>query len=148
MHGGELLHSLKLTDPKFWANELLPSNVSLFAALEPFRPDILSHASVDSAAYPISRDIAYLPFALTFEYDSADADAAVLNAAAEATARITQVAIAHGQDIARATPYGNYALAATTSAVDLWGQKLHGLKLVKQKYDPTDVMGLTGGWKI
>ena len=116
--------------------------------MEPFRADILSHAPVTSAAYPPSRDIVYFPTALAYQYDSQEADPAVLHAAAQSTAHLTKVALSLGQDIREAAPYGNYALAAITTSQDLYRSKLLDLGLLRAKYDPMNVMSLTGGWKI
>lgn len=138
----------KRTTPKFWGNELLSFNVSLSFTMEQFLPDILSHASVDSASYPPTRDTRYLPLGLAWAWDAPDADPAVFASAAQSAAHLAQVAMSLGQDIADAAPYGNYAFAETTSVEVLWGDKLAGLKAVQAVYDPGDVMGLTGGWKV
>lgn len=103
---------------------------------------------MDTAAYPPSRDVVYQPTCITFQYDSEDADLIVMNAAGQAAEHLTEIALSLGQDVSKAAPYGNYALAATTTAEDIYQDKLPYLKLIKASYDPTNVMGLAGGWKI
>ena len=43
--------------------------------------------------------------------------------------------------------YGNYANAETPLA-DIYGENLPGLRALKAKIDPKNVMGLSGGFKF
>ena len=59
---------------------------------------------------------------------------------------LTQVAVAEGQDIAETSLYPNYAIYNTTME-RIYADNLPRLREVKAKYDPFNVMGLSGGWK-
>ena len=61
--------------------------------------------------------------------------------------QLTDVAVAQGQDIENAALYGNYAIDGTPLE-RLFGDNLDQLQATKQKYDPQNVMGLAGGWKL
>ena len=68
-------------------------------------------------------------------------------AARQSAAHLTQVALNEGQDIANAPLYGNYAMF-DTSLERVFGDELDKLKALKAQYDPSNVMGLAGGWKF
>lgn len=60
---------------------------------------------------------------------------------------LTQLANAEGQDISDAALYGNYAIFSTPVSRIL-GNNVETLANVKTVYDPNNVMGLAGGWKL
>lgn len=60
---------------------------------------------------------------------------------------LTAVAQGEGQNIADAALYGNYAIA-DTPLERIFGANLPSMRVAKQKYDPQNVMGLAGGWKL
>lgn len=61
---------------------------------------------------------------------------------------LTEVAVSEGQVLVPAAPhYPNYALYGTSLA-SIYGTSLPEMVAVKEEYDPQNVMGLTGGWKI
>ena len=62
-------------------------------------------------------------------------------------ASLVGVGIQDGQDLKNAAPYGNYALFGTPLE-ELYGGNLERLREIRMKYDPEDVMGLAGGWKL
>lgn len=69
------------------------------------------------------------------------------SAAIRSAQQLASVAEAAGQDISDAALYGNYAIASTPLE-RIFGDNLEQLKTTKQKYDPGNVMGLAGGWKL
>ena len=62
---------------------------------------------------------------------------------------IRDIAVREGQDVVggKNAKYPGYA-AFWTPLEDLYGESLPRLKEVKKKYDPEDVMGLAGGYKL
>ena len=62
-------------------------------------------------------------------------------------ASLVEVGIQNGQDLENAAPYINYALFGTPLKT-LYGEHLGRLGEIKKKYDPDNVMGLAGGWKL
>jgi hypothetical protein len=115
-------------------------------AVEPFLPSILTH-STSPSAYPPSRKQRYLPLNVYFEWALTTSDTAYQNAARKSAAHLTDVAVSLGQDVADAALYGNYAIFDTPVS-RLYGDNLPKLQAIKALYDPSDVMGLTGGFKI
>ena len=119
---------------------------------EPFLPSILSHAphlpSLPDSAYPASRKTAYLPTNINVGYINPAADKLVHETVIDAGKRLRAVATAAGQDIEKgASSYPNYA-AYGTQPDEIWGSNLPLLRKFKKVYDPSNVMGLAGGFKI
>lgn len=65
----------------------------------------------------------------------------------ESAAVLTSTAVQLGQDVADATLYGNYAVAGTPLE-RIYGDNVDELHELKLRYDPGNVMGLAGGWKL
>lgn len=58
------------------------------------------------------------------------------------------MAVAEGQSAVPSAPhYPNYAIYSTPLS-EIWGTSLSVLTTLKETYDPNDVMGLAGGWKV
>lgn len=112
---------------------------------EPFLPTILNHGS--ASAYPFNRARSFLPSNLNFIWTSPEDDRLVQDAIRQSGQQLTQVAISDDPAVARAPVYGNYALFGE-SVERLYGPSLPKLKAIEAKYDPKNVMGLAGGWKI
>jgi Berberine and berberine like len=55
--------------------------------------------------------------------------------------------IKDGQDLMNKSPYVNYALFGTPLE-RMYGGQLQRLREIRQRYDPEDIMELTGGWKF
>ena len=68
-------------------------------------------------------------------------------AARQSAARLTQVAVSEGQDVADAALYNNYAIF-DTPLERIYGGNVERLRALKTQYDPENVMGLAGGWKF
>ena len=56
-------------------------------------------------------------------------------------------ALADGQNVSHAAKYVNYALFGTPLE-DMYGGNVERLREIKAVIDPSDVMGLAGGWKF
>ncbi|EKM52439.1 uncharacterized protein PHACADRAFT_211693 [Phanerochaete carnosa HHB-10118-sp] len=138
-----------VNETTFWSTQLASSSaVELVYSVEVFLPNILQHAPEGSSAYPPTRSTQYLPLAMNFQYTSASDDALITGAMASSAAQLGGVAAAQGQNTAEVPVYGNYATTQSFSAERIFGANLAQLQSIKQKYDPSNVMGLTGGWKI
>jgi hypothetical protein len=98
-------------------------------------------------AYPPTRDITYQPFNIFFSYALDLLDEVIFSAIRESADRIRDVAIADGQDIRNAPLYPNYAIF-DTPLEDMYGGNVGRLQALKQNVDPSNVMGLAGGWKF
>ena len=68
-----------------------------------------------------------------------------LSAVKQSAERIREVALTEGQDVGAKFP--GYA-AYDTPLKDIYGENLPRLQELKASVDPTNVMGLTGGFKI
>lgn len=116
-------------------------------AVEPFLPSLFARGSTRTAAYPPARARALLPLSLCRSWTDAAADARLWAAMMQSADNVKAKAVSLGQDVRDAPLYGNYALF-TTPVEDIFGQSLPRLRGVKGRYDPRDVMGLAGGWKV
>ena len=114
--------------------------------VEPFLSSHLSHNSSPSA-YPPSRSQGLLPLNLYFAWSPASSDRAFHDAIRASAAAIKAKAVALGQDVANAFVYSNYALFSTPLE-KIYGQHLERLRSIKEQYDPHDVMGLAGGFRL
>jgi hypothetical protein len=62
-------------------------------------------------------------------------------------ATLVKAGIQDGQNLTHAVPYTNYAFLGTPLE-SMYGDNLKRLREIRERYDPTDVMGLAGGWKF
>ncbi|KAH9848116.1 FAD-binding domain-containing protein [Lenzites betulinus] len=137
-----------LNETKFWGSRLSLEGGTFFSYdVEPFLSSLFSHAPEGSSAYPPSRAQGLLPLNIFFGWPFEISDDIMQDAVRQSAAHLTQVVIDEGQDIADAALYGNYAIFDTPTE-RVFGASLPKLKEIKVKYDPENVMGLTGGWKI
>lgn len=68
-------------------------------------------------------------------------------ATVQSSVHLKAVATSEGQDISEAPLYGNYAIAGTP-VEQIFGDSLPRMRATKERVDPQNVMGLTGGWKV
>ncbi|KAF8630782.1 hypothetical protein AX15_002730 [Amanita polypyramis BW_CC] len=115
-------------------------------SVEPFLPDILSHNNVPTA-YPPTRNKSYLPLFLYYAWIDKSRDGSISDGIKESAERIRDAAIADGQDIASAPLYPNYAISGTP-LTEMYGDNVDELMQLKQRIDPANVMGLTGGFRF
>ncbi|KAG1748461.1 FAD dependent oxidoreductase [Suillus paluster] len=114
--------------------------------VEPFIPSIYSHSTTPSA-YPPSRDRGLLLLDIYFAWTSLTSDGIMQQAVRDSAAHLRQLAITEGQDIADAASYGNYAIFDTLLS-NIYGENVPRLQAIKTAVDPTNVMGLAGGFKF
>ncbi|EIN06230.1 FAD-binding domain-containing protein, partial [Punctularia strigosozonata HHB-11173 SS5] len=140
-----------LNETVFWGTALAqidPTAQHVFI-MEPFLPSVLSHGA--ASAYPVTREITFLPSLLQAFYTDPAANQIFQRAMQQSTAYLHDVAIDIGDslpfDSKYVVVYGNYA-NAETRVEDIYGANLDRLRVIKQRWDPENVMGLTGGWKI
>ncbi|QRV84351.1 FAD-binding domain protein [Ceratobasidium sp. AG-Ba] len=131
-----------------WGQKLL-ANAANFVSydVEPFLPSMTSRSK--GGAYP--HEDYLIPLNLYYAWQGSANDAACIDALAASAQLIYNQAVAEGQDIAgsKQIKYGNYAPAAATQDLEsIYGANLPRLKEIKAKYDPTNIMGLAGGFKF
>ncbi|KAH9915760.1 FAD dependent oxidoreductase [Amylocystis lapponica] len=141
--------TLPLLDTVFNLTEYWGTKLAAFGSftysMEPFLPNILTHGGM--SAYPPSRERRFLPSTLSVSWTDPENDAVMYDAAVQAAAAVLDAATAQGQDLTNASRYGNYAIYGTP-VEDIYGDHLDALRVIKELYDPGDVMGLAGGWKF
>ena len=71
----------------------------------------------------------------------------VFSSITESAERIRDAAIADDQDISNAPLYPNTAIFSTPLE-NMYGGNVARLEALKQVVDPSNVMGLAGGWKF
>ncbi|EMD36843.1 hypothetical protein CERSUDRAFT_51643 [Gelatoporia subvermispora B] len=135
-----------LNETKFWGEQLaLDSATFISYDVEPFLPSIFSHGS--ESAYPPDRSRGLLPLNIYYAWLLPSSDDTLQDAARQSASFLTQTAISDGQDIGDAALYGNYAIFSTNIS-QIYGGNLERVQAIKAKYDPQNVMGLAGGWKL
>ncbi|KAF8344646.1 FAD dependent oxidoreductase [Amanita rubescens] len=133
-------------ETSFWGQALSDKGGSVMYTVEPFLPSILSHNTTPTA-YPPTRDHVYLPLGIIFSWLDAAYDDCFYDAIRQSAECIRAVAIEDGQDIAHAPLYPNYAIFDTPLR-DMYGANVDKLHMLRERVDPHDVMGLTGGFKF
>ncbi|KAH8984844.1 FAD-binding domain-containing protein [Lactarius akahatsu] len=131
----------------FWGGKIgaLNPNVTVSLACEAFLKDLFSHGS--DSAYPPDRSRALFPTAVTITYNNASLDDTVSKAVRSLSDTVAAAAVADGQNVSHAAVYPNYALF-DTPLEEIYGANLLRLHGIKKAVDPTNVMGLAGGFKI
>ncbi|KAJ8590729.1 FAD-binding domain-containing protein [Rhizopogon salebrosus TDB-379] len=131
----------------FWGKSLEHSSAWFISYdVEPFLPSVFDHSSTPSA-YPPNRDRALLPLNIYFAWIHGSSDGIMQEAARDSAAHLRQLAIAGGQDVADAASYSNYAIFDTPLG-RIYGDNVPRLQAIKAAVDPTNVMGLAGGFKF
>ncbi|KAG6839526.1 hypothetical protein C0991_001860 [Blastosporella zonata] len=135
-----------LNETVFWGSRLsLLSGSFISYDVEPFLPDIFSHGA--PSAYPPVRNSGLSPFNIYFAWALEISDHEFREAARQSAAQIKSVALAEGQDISDLGTYPNYAIY-DTPLNGLYGDNVAKLQALKETVDPTNVMGLAGGFKF
>lgn len=110
---------------------------------------MFQHATPDSSAYPPTRSQLYFPLSINHEWTLPQFDELVADAMASSVIQLDHVAVASGQKHTDSTPvYGNYALPQSYTSERIFGAQLARLRVIKEQYDPGNVMGLSGEWKV
>ena len=123
---------------------ILP-HASVAITFEPFDSGLFSHGS-DSASPP-DRSRALFPTTVTFTFSNASLDETMAKALRNYSDAVSAAAVADGQNVSHAAVYPNNALF-DTPLEDLYGDNLPRLRAIKQAFDPKNVMGLAGGFKL
>ncbi|KAM6499466.1 hypothetical protein JOM56_004974 [Amanita muscaria] len=100
-----------------------------------------------SSAYPPTRDTVFSPFIAYFGWLDEAMDNQAINNVKESVARIRQAVIEDGQNITSAPKYPNYALF-DTPVDEMYGGNINRLQALRSRVDPSNVMGLAGGFKF
>ncbi|KAL0575655.1 hypothetical protein V5O48_006311 [Marasmius crinis-equi] len=137
-----------VNETKFWGSRASLLSGSLISYdVEPFHPSLLSHSSSPSA-YPPTRDKFYLPLNIYWAWGLSLSDDVLHDSVRQSTAHLESVAVAEGQSgVDTTSPYLNYAIY-DTSVSRIYGDNLSRLQAIRARVDPTNVMGLAGGFKI
>ncbi|ESK91304.1 FAD-bindingdomain-containingprotein [Moniliophthora roreri MCA 2997] len=138
-----------VNETRYWGSRLssLDSGTLASYAVEPFLPSILSHTTLASA-YPPTRTTAFLPLNLYYAWLLPSFDNDSQDAARESVRYLTEVALAEGQTgVDTAALYPNYAIYDVPVS-RLYGSNVATMQAVKARVDPSNVMGLAGGFKI
>ena len=120
-------------------------NVLVVYSLDPFESNFLTHGG--PSAYPPNRSLAVLPSSIYCGWTNNSADKYIVDAMRRSAASLVAAGIQDGQDLDKAAPYVNYALFGTPLE-KMYGQHLGRLREIRKMYDPEDIMGLAGGWKL
>ncbi|KAF8884013.1 FAD-binding domain-containing protein [Infundibulicybe gibba] len=126
-----------------WGQNLAPAFV--MNIVEVFLPTYFSHGA--ASAYPPDRSKFDQPINTYIAWDSPDHTSVVHSAAGAMDKKFREVAEIDGQDITAAACYPNIA-APDTPLENMYGRNLDRLRHIKRVYDPEDVMGLAGGYKL
>ena len=133
---------------QYWGTALSRASATFISYdVEPFLPTLFTHGTHSTSAYPPTRAVALFPVNIDYVWGLPADDALMRDAATHSAAQLTRVAVAEGQDIVDAPLYGNYAIAGTR-AERIFGDSLPRMRATKRRYDPENVMGLAGGWKV
>ncbi|KAF5345704.1 hypothetical protein D9758_013041 [Tetrapyrgos nigripes] len=109
----------------------------------------LIHPFVDpkDSAYPHSTARQITPANVFIFYNNVSDRDYMSNAIREFSLEIQKVAIEEGWSRPDDILYSNYAVAGTPLEL-IYGDNIERLRALKKIVDPTNVMGLTGGWKV
>jgi len=125
--------------------------VAFSYAVEPFLSSYLSHAKSPSAwpAPPVREPRnAPNPLLVYFAWSNSLYDNEFIAAVEESVNRLATVAKEEGLLSDHPTAlYGNY-VDNKTPLVDIYGENLPKLQALKATIDPTNIMGLTGGFRF
>ncbi|KAI0317688.1 FAD dependent oxidoreductase [Amylostereum chailletii] len=134
---------------QFWSARLTAVEPDTFLTInsEPFSDALYSYSPSSPSAYPPTRDLPLTPLNIDVGWSDPANDAFMRATLAQATADLHAAAVKLGQAVEDDFLYGNYALADTP--VDkIYGKNVERLRAIKRKYDPGNVMGLAGGFKL
>jgi FAD/FMN-containing dehydrogenase len=133
---------------EYWGTQAADKTLVFISIdVEPFTSNYFSFSQ--GGAYPHTSASPLDPILLYFAWVSSEFDDYYHSAIKEAAAAILQAAIDDGQDVggAKQIVYPNYAVYDTPLA-NLYGSNVQRLETIRKLYDPTNVMGLTGGFKL
>jgi len=137
-----------LNETIYWGTALsLKSGTFISYDVEPFLPSIYSHNSA-ATAFPPARSLGFAPFNIYYAYTASLFDTDFYDAAKASAATVMNAAIAGGQSSLVGAPvYPNYAIF-DTPLTNIYGSNLPALQALKASIDPTNIMGLAGGFRF
>lgn len=112
---------------------------------EPFSPKHLTFAPEGSSAWPPSRAKPFFPLLLFFQFSDPSKYNEIRDIAYASGARLQSYLRSRGDDLK--VVYPNFADSGA-SVENMYGKNLPRLKTLRKRYDPQNVMGLTGGWRF
>ncbi|KIJ54876.1 hypothetical protein M422DRAFT_153476 [Sphaerobolus stellatus SS14] len=113
--------------------------------IEPFLSDLYDHST--GGAYPHSPAHPWTPCNVFVSYSDLAADDRAFAAVNKVSSIIQQLAIEEGQSSPDAILYNNYAGKGRDLKL-LFGDNLPLLRVLRAKYDPHNLLNLTGGWRF
>jgi len=112
----------------------------------PFTKAMFDRAT--ESAWPHEKDKPNCPIIVYFTWEGKEHDK-YWTGTMESTLKKLRDKVHSEREQSKALPYFiSTAFAEATSVEDLYGAHLEKLKQLRKEYDPNDVMGLTGGFKI
>lgn len=136
-----------VNETQFWGNKLsFASAMTISYSMEPFLPSAFSKATADSSAYPPTRELLF-PLAIYFSWALNSSDNEMFSSIRQSAQHLKKVAEAEGQNIGGLSVYGNYAIFGTPLE-EIYGGHLETLRTINHRFDPKNIMGLAGGWKL
>ncbi|KIJ49136.1 hypothetical protein M422DRAFT_28117 [Sphaerobolus stellatus SS14] len=122
-------------------------DLGIYAALtvEPFMRNTHQHAQ--GGAYPHSQEHPWTPLQMLIGYVNPLEDKRTASLITKGANSIHAVAIRENQSSADAILYNNYAQQGTDLSL-LYGENLQKLRELRARYDPDNIINLTGGWKL
>ncbi|KAI0317695.1 FAD-binding domain-containing protein [Amylostereum chailletii] len=134
---------------QFWSARLAEVEATILFSInpEPFNTALYRFSPTSPSAYPPTRSIPLTPLDLTLTWNLPSSDAVMRSTLAQATAELRTAALRLGQAVEDDFEYGNYALEGTP-VEKIYGANVGRLREIKKQYDPEDVMGLAGGFKL
>ena len=138
-------------DHQYWGEQLLKvdPNAQILNPLEIFLPTMFQHG--DPGAWPPSGDLspALLPQASQWSWTTGpETDAAFIDGQRQQADFIAQLADSEGQGSSNLALYPNYALYGVPVEQLYGSANMKRLQRIKSIYDPKNIMGLAGGWKV
>ncbi|KIJ29152.1 hypothetical protein M422DRAFT_188866, partial [Sphaerobolus stellatus SS14] len=151
---GDVVPILRYTKPI--VDEIIKQNLNLtstfyegaefvMCTMEPLHSTLFDRST--GGAYPHSRAHPWTPLNVFMAYRDTVSDEETILAIRAASASIQQVAIKEGLSSPDAILDPTYA-AKTTNLRLLFGDNLPMLRALRAKYDPHNLLSLTGGWKF
>ncbi|KAI9438126.1 FAD-binding domain-containing protein [Lactarius indigo] len=147
LHYTEPIMNALMNETEFYGKKLSQYDPSVLVVytLDPFESDLFTHGS--PSAYPPDRTRPVFPSSIYYGWTDKLVDKHMDDAMRTSTATLERAGIQDGQDLENAAAYVNYAMSGTPLE-KIYGRNLQRLREIREKYDPEDLMGLAGGWKL
>ncbi|KAF9245769.1 FAD-binding domain-containing protein [Melanogaster broomeanus] len=127
-----------VNETTFWGKSLDAEFVSY--VVEPFLPSLYTHAS--SSAFPPTRSKGITPLKIYYSWANETSDDSMHDAARQSASTLSAQS-----GVSDAARYPNYAMY-DTPLESIYGHNVARLRDLKTQVDPTNVMGLAGGFKF